>query len=215
MRHVSRNVARPAAVLLFAALIGSGMAGVAWAVNVNNMVGNANYDHACDEGGPDGGGRVCRTDNAGVSYYMDSVGDFELETVDRDSVRYVMANDYNPTDLNVSYDSSPAFSGDAETDIIYQEGTVSGSADGRTWCNDDSPAPKYECDQQYVRIEGAGSYTHGLTCHETGHAVGLLHGANSNPTTSQTDSDLGCMRTPVGASASLGSNQRTRINNTY
>jgi hypothetical protein len=213
--RVNRGIlARGAAVLLASALVGAGAAGVAYAVNANNMVGNANYDLACDEGGP-GWGRVCRTDNAAVYYYMDSNGEFELEEVDRDKVRYVMANYYRPTDLSVTYDSSPVFSGDAETDVIYQEGAVSNGFDGYTWCNDDSPSPKYECDQTYIRIRGAGVYTNGLTCHETGHSVGLLHGANSNPTTSNGDDDLGCMQTPVGSTTPLGANQRNRINNTY
>ena len=107
------------------------------------------------------------------------------------------------------------FSGSAETDVIYQEGAVSGGFDGYTWCNDDSPAPKYVCDQTYIRIRGAGSYTRGLACHETGHSVGLLHGQNASPRTSNTDNDLGCMVTPVGSNVAIGANQRNRINNTY
>ena len=61
-------------VLLLSAFAGIGVASVAWAVNANNMVGNPNYDVECNEGGP-GSGPVCRTDNAGVFYYMDSGGD--------------------------------------------------------------------------------------------------------------------------------------------
>ena len=214
MSDLARRFATGAAAIGVSAAVGVAGAGVAWAVNANNMVGNANYDFECTEGGP-GYGRVCRTDNAGVYYYMDSGGEFELETADRDNVRYVMSTYYNPTDLTVTYDSSPVFSGDAETDVVYQEGAVSGGFDGYTWCNDASPSGRYVCDQTYVRIEGGGLYTRGLTCHETGHSVGLLHGANSNPVTSNTDADLGCMRTPVSSGATLGTNQRNRINAAY
>ncbi len=146
---------------------------------------------------------------------MDSNGEFELESEDRSVVTNMLSSRYEPTDLNVSYDSSPVFSGSGETDVIYQEGIVQSGFDGVAWCDDSSPAPVYDCDQQYVRIRGNGVYNTGLACHETGHAVGLVHGANSNPTTSQTDADLGCMRTPVPSGSALGANQVNRINQMY
>lgn len=201
-------------MLLLSAIAGIGVASGAWAVNANNMVGNPNYDVECNEGGP-GYGVVCRTDNAAVYWYMDSSGEFELESPDRQAVQTTVANDYQPTDLTWTYDSSPVFSGSGETDVVYQEGAVSNGFDGYTWCNDDSPSPKYVCDQTYIRIRGAGVYNRGLACHETGHSVGLLHGQNAYPRTSNTDSDLGCMVTPVGSNVPLGANGRNRINNTY
>ncbi|MGH3384357.1 MAG: hypothetical protein ACRDO1_07255 [Nocardioidaceae bacterium] len=190
-------------------------AGVAWATHIDNIVPTATYNHACDEGSVDGGGTLCRTDNGAVYYYMDSNGDFELEAGDRSVVRNMLSAQYSPTDLAIHYDSTPVFSGSGETDIIYQEGAVPGSADGINWCNDDSPSPTYECDQQYIRIQGAGDYTPGLSCHETGHAVGLTHGAQASPVVSQTNDALGCMQTPVSFSEPLGANQSSNINAVY
>lgn len=59
---------------------------------------------------------------------------------------------YRPTDLAFYYDTIPVFSGSAEADTIWQEGAVSGSADGRTWCDD--PVGQWQRDQHYIRIEG-------------------------------------------------------------
>lgn len=192
-------------------IIGWGVA--AYANNIYNMVGNPNYDFSCIAGSDGGGGgRVCRTDNATLTYYMDSSGTYELEQVDRDKVTWVMTYQYDPTDLNVSYDRSPTFSGSAETDVIWQEGAINTATDGVTWCDD--AAGGYDCDQQYIRIRGAGVYSQPLACHEGGHAVGLLHGANSFPQISNTDPVLGCMKTPVDTNE-LGSNQVNRINIVY
>lgn len=180
----------------------------AWAVtSTDNLVPTQNYDHWCANAA------VCQTDNATVSYYMDSGGTDALESGDRTTVQNVISGDYQPTDLSVSYDSTPVWDGSGETDWYIQEETVSGDADGRTTCNDPETFD-YGCDQHYVTIE-PGSFTWGLTCHELGHAVGLVHGDLASPSVSKTDAVLGCMKTPVSSSQRLGSNQVTRINNNY
>ncbi|CAL9327728.1 hypothetical protein SUDANB1_00004 [Streptomyces sp. enrichment culture] len=138
-------------------------------------------------------GTVCQSDNASVSYYMDSGGANKLEDDDKRVVRDVIASEYGPTDLAFSYDSTPSWSGDSETDIYYSEASVPGSAQGITFCNAVAPRA-YRCDQQYVRIEGGGHYTPGLACHETGHAFGLLHGNRSYPQVGMQDNRLGCMK---------------------
>jgi len=61
------------------------------------------------------------------------------------------------------------------------------------------------CDQFYVEYHGdricPGTYCDSvafqrtLACHETGHTVGLLHGSNANPATTDTDTSFNCMRT--------------------
>ncbi|MFC8824875.1 hypothetical protein ACFT9I_05885 [Streptomyces sp. NPDC057137] len=211
---VRRVVTKPFAVGAAIVVLGVG-AGVAWAAVTDNMVPTGATVPAChDENGPDGV-LNCQTDNAALSYYMDSGGTNELEEVDRAVVRLVMADEYSPTDLSVAYDSTPAFSGSAETDIVYEEsgiGVGSGSV-GATFCND--AADSLRCDQQYIRILGGGEYDYGTTCHETGHAVGLTHGRNAHPQLSQTDSRLGCLKTPSGTGDRLGANNRDNINLTY
>ncbi|MDA2812014.1 hypothetical protein O4J56_15330 [Nocardiopsis sp. RSe5-2] len=201
-------------VALAAALAGGG---VAWAAVTDNMYPTANTDNRCNNMTIRTADFPCRTDNRNVSYYMDSHERFKLEAGDKRTVRGVMRNQYAPTDLRISYDSTPTFSGSGETDVIYQEGRAGlpSGADGITWCNDAVNGARYKCDQQYIRIRGRGHYTPGLTCHETGHAVGLQHGRYSSPRLSDTDSRLGCMVTPVGYSVGLGANNRDNINGTY
>lgn len=201
------------AVLAFTSLVvspGTGQAEV-----IDNIYPTATTGYAdCQVGGP-GGAMPCLTDNSDVYYYMDSSGTYELETPDRDTVSSTLKSQYSPTDLAIHYDSSPVFEGSGETDIIYQEGSTGlpSSADGVTWCN--GTAGGYECDQAYIRIRGNGFYTPGIVCHETGHAVGLLHGADASPVLSQTDSRLGCMETPVYPYDTLGSQNIGQINLTY
>jgi hypothetical protein len=68
-----------------------------------------------------------------------------------------------------------------------------------------------DCDQHYTAYDTT-SPSYGLVCRETGHAVGLVHGASSDPQLADNNSDLGCMGT---ASASTSSHDRTVIDNTY
>lgn len=96
-------------------------------------------------------------------------------------------------------------------------GTLSSPYVGMYWCNDAVDNYLYSCDQGYVRITTNTSYhRRALACHETGHAVGLLHGGNADPIVSSTDSRLGCMRTPFDAdSYTLGPHNVAQINETY
>jgi hypothetical protein len=201
--------------VVLACVLGGGVAGIAYAVTLNPddlVPTGGSHDHSCNKGEV-GSADPCQTDNTTLTYYMDSNGDYLLEQVDRNVVTSVLSSMYNPTDLNVSYDSSPSFSGGAETDIVYQEGSVPGSDNGYTWCDD--PTSGYECDQQYVRIEGGGHYTQGLTCHETGHAVGLTHGSYANPRKNDDDPIMKCMEKPTPAGDTLGTNNVNNINSTY
>jgi hypothetical protein len=190
--------------------------GVAWAAATDNMWPTLNEGGICRDD-PDGGDGLlsCQTDNREVYYYMDSGGKYELESPDRTTVSDMLRDEYASTDLARHYDSSPVFSGGAETDIIYQEGStnISDNSDGVTWCND--AADNLRCDQQYIRIRGNGTYTPGMSCHETGHAVGLTHGREAAPMLPQRDSRLGCLQTPVAFGTGLGANNRENINATY
>jgi hypothetical protein len=120
------------------------------------------------------------------------------------------------TDLSVSYPSSPSYSGSAETDIVYQVSTsgFSGTFIGWTWCDDAVDALR--CDQHYARFRGTLQFDTELTCHESGHAVGLTHGADAYPRESDTASELGCMETPdYGNRPGLRSHNQSEINSTY
>jgi hypothetical protein len=192
-------------------------AGVAWAAYTDNMYPTIYETNACfDEGGnPADGSVTCQTDNSALNYYTDASGSNALEAADKAVVVNVLQNVYGPTDLTVSFDSTPAFSGSDETDIVYEESAagVSASAEGVTFCNDASTTIK--CDQQYIRIRPGGNFERGLVCHETGHAVGLLHGDKASPKKSKTDENLGCMETPTSYDEGLQANNIELINNTY
>jgi len=198
-------------------------AGVAFADagEVYNFVPNNNYAPNCFSTTSGGSNKVpCQTDNASVSYYTytaaNNPDDYSLESEDKTVVMNMMESQYEPTQLTVTFDSTPVYSGSGETDIMYQESSVNmpSTADGFYWCNG-AAGTAFECDQGYVRIQGGGYYSAGLSCHETGHAVGLTHGHNAEPYVSQTDSRLGCMKTPVGTSTGLGTNNKDNINFWY
>ncbi|WP_157848206.1 hypothetical protein [Streptomyces exfoliatus] len=144
----------------------------------------------------------------------------KLEEDDQAMVRSVMNNSYNGTDLNTVYDPTPTFSGEGETDVYFEEyGGVGPGLIGITWCNDAMGEPPYACDQQHIRIlPGYYSYAYGygLVCHETGHAVGLLHGGNAYPTVNNEDLDtLHCMVKSSDTTRGLGPTNVANINSVY
>ncbi len=124
---------------------------------------------------------------------MDSSGTYELETPDRNAVNAAIANVFQPTALNIAYDSTPAFSGSAETDWVFQEGDPGSGFNGYTWCDDALLSDG--CDQHYIRIRGNGFYTSALVCHEAGHAAGLVHGESASPdaVSNSNSAVMGCM----------------------
>lgn len=118
---------------------------------------------------------------------------------------------YTPTDLTVSYVASPSYSGSSETDIIYQQGTIPGDFVGIAWCDDSIGGDL--CDQHYVRFADPNP-TVALSCHETGHAVGLTHPDNADPDQPSDDTLFGCLVSPA-TSSYLRIHNPTLINNTY
>jgi len=164
---------------------------------------------------------VCQTDNASVTYYMDSSGEFELETPDPSVVIAAIDNYRDDTDLTVTYDSSPTFSGAGETDIVYQEGDAGfpDSVHGVTWCNDATNGTTWDCDQQYIRIRGNGRITPWTSSHETGHAVGMLHPEEWAPVFGNCSSAIAPMQKFVDCSTStsdsLSANVVANINHVY
>lgn len=216
-RGLSMSAFNRGAALICGSLIIFGLAPPAFAVDHNHLVPTGTYDVYCSEGVP-GDARVCQTDNANVSFYMDSNGTFELEQEDRNAVNDAISLNYQPTVLSVQYDSTPVFSGSGETDWVYQEGTLPSPYVGYTWCDDVAgDLLGYKCDQTYIRIRGDDTYTSGLACHETGHAAGLVHGAKTTSQYGNQDSThMGCMvKDGVPALATLKTAQKNDINDVY
>jgi hypothetical protein len=156
-----------------------------------------------------GGSLYCQTDNNALTFGLET-----MTSTQRTVFRNVMSGQYNPTDLNTSEQSPIAYTGSSETDIVFQVGDPGGGLNGITWCNDSISSTK--CDQHYVRIVSSRvTSTASTPCHETGHAVGLTHGANAAPVQSNDNTNLECMRTPGTSVTTLGAHNAAQINGAY
>lgn len=198
---LSRKVVLAAAVL---AVVAGGTA--ALATHVDNLYPTNNYGPACPDG--DMNGSFCLTDNSSVSTYRQS----SLTSTGKTNIGTVLGGEFATTDLTITYSTSPVYSGDGETDLIYQaRSDVPTGSDGVAWCNDAVTA--YRCDQHYAAFR---SSTPGLeiSCHETGHTMGLTHGYDASPRISNTDPSLGCMQAPV-PTYDLGAHNTNMINAAY
>ncbi|GDY70125.1 hypothetical protein [Streptomyces avermitilis] len=180
----------------------------AWSANFDNMFKTANANWDCRDGERDNG-LFCRTDNAEMTIVrepgMTSQGDKDIVTT--------LRNEYSPTDLKVYIESEGVYNGDTETDIVYDYHEYGGNIKGVTWCNDAVSDTK--CDQHYVEFDDTDP-TMNEICHETGHAVGLTHGAQASPPQDQRAAVLGCMRAYANSSyRDLGSHNTSMINGAY
>ncbi len=152
----------------------------------------------------------CHTDNASFTYFRES----SLNSTAKGNIATILSEKYNPTDLNVIHESPPAYTGGAETDVIYQvnSSAVPWYAQATTWCDD--PIDSVKCDQHYVAFKSNDvAINNAIACHETGHTVGLTHGEDAYPPMSSTDSNLGCLAVP--SPYSLPVHQTSQINAIY
>ena len=156
----------------------------------------------------DDGATHCQTDNRNFTYGLTSGS-----SADHQAITSVLEQQFEPTDLQVSRQTPIRYTGTAETDVVFQVGaTLPQHTGGITWCNNASSSIK--CDQHYVRLRT--SFTRALVCHETGHAVGLVHGDRAEPRIDNEDDSLGCLRTPSEFwFRELGPHNRNMINDTY
>lgn len=182
----------------------------AQAAVTDNMYPTVNYSHACSDASVTNLS-FCQTDNATLTVYRQGT----LTSSEKSVISGALTGYYSPTDLAVSIKSSGVYSGDSETDIVYQAGSLSKTTIGVTWCNDATTLR--ECDQHYIRFNDntstVGAINKSDACHETGHAVGLTHGTYAYPKLSLYDNRLGCLS--YNDVYSLGSNNRELINVTY
>lgn len=153
------------------------------------------------------GDPFCRTDNSFLTVFREA----SLGSGGQSSIATTLNFQYSPTDLTVSYVASPSYSGSSETDIIYQQGEMPPDFIGMAWCDDAIGGDL--CDQHYVRFLDANP-TVALSCHETGHAVGLTHPDNADPDQPMDDPLFGCLVTPVN-SAFLRIHNHQQINAAY
>lgn len=153
----------------------------------------------------------CQTDNVGLTVWREG----SLSSSGRLNIGQMLDDQYRDlTKLTVTFVQQPSYSGDSETDIIYQHGDgLPGSLDGLTWCNDSES--NVQCDQHYNRFR-MDNPKRDLACHETGHGVGLTHGEEAEPFLRNDANIQGCMQQPLPLSneGRLGSLNIHNINDT-
>jgi hypothetical protein len=194
---------------------------------VDNMVPTATYSpplNTCSGiVGP--GGDICQADNATTSVY--DVGLNPFGPTLRNAVERTLNDSYDTTDLVIQYAPSPVVDApdNRETDIIYRI-DEHGTFPGLTYCEDvDGAEGDIRCDQHYVTFTPALICSHiqchsetelqRIACHETGHAVGLLHGENAAPVVANDYGPLECMKTNQVPPRTLGSANASLIDATY
>lgn len=99
--------------------------------------------------------------------------------------------------------------------LLRHRGVAFG-APGIAWCDD--AIDSLRCDQHYVNFSDNGAVTPVRACHETGHAVGLLHGSDATPAVDDLTPELFCMQAPTAAIASntgLGAHNTAHVNVVY
>jgi len=179
------------------------------AVLTDNMYPSLNNPASCSSGTMSGG--ACRTDGSGVSYHFQQSA---RSTGMEDAVADTISISFNPTVLEFDYAAVGDYTAPYRTDVVYQVNSsgFTGGGVGVTWCI--AALSSEKCDQHYVRFRYA-SYDRNLACHETGHAVGLMHGDKASPAW-QVDSEyLRCMKLGGYQDPFLGVNNTCNINLEY
>jgi hypothetical protein len=151
----------------------------------------------------------CTTDNSTLTYFSQG----SLAPYSRTQITSVLENQFEPTVLSVTRQDPPAYEGNAETDIVYRIGALPRGISGATQCDD--PNGLWKCDQHFVTFLNDFWAQH-LTCHESGHAVGLTHPQSASPNLPGTDPSFACMRTADNYNVhGLGVHNASQINGEY
>jgi hypothetical protein len=151
----------------------------------------------------------CTTDNATLTYFSQG----SLAPYSRTQIRVVLENQFDPTDFTVTRQDPPRYDGTAETDIVYRLLPLPPGVAGVTQCDD--PIGLWKCDQHYVTFHNDFWAQH-ITCHESGHAVGLTHPQDASPDLPGSHASFACMKTIDNYNVNgLGAHNVSQINGEY
>lgn len=151
----------------------------------------------------------CTTDNSTLTFFSQG----SLSPYSRTQIRSVLENQFDPTDLTVTRQDPPRYEGSAETDIVYRIGSLPPGIGGAAECND--PIGLWKCDQHYVTFANDFWAQH-ITCHESGHAVGLTHPQDASPALPSSHASFACMKTVDNYNANgLGAHNVSQIDGEY
>lgn len=187
-----------------------GVVATSYAHHIDSMRKTQNYNVDCVDSVANPSTAIfCRTDNSSLTVYRES----SIQTLGKQRIGSVLDLQFRPTDLSVTF-TAPVYTGGSETDIIYRHRNLGGNLAGFAWCNDAVTSDL--CDQHYVEFNSANP-TKRVACHESGHAVGLVHGVDSYPAIANGHNSLGCLQAPVPLSntGQLGTHNTVEINGAY
>jgi hypothetical protein len=198
---------------------------LAWAVVADNIMPTSRFS-GCSGGGyrENSSGGPCLTDNASTGWWAEREIDWTTSASDTSAETQInasMSRSYNGTDLNTYYDTTFTDRGSGETDVVYRSRPADfdgANTVGYYFCDD--PVSGGKCDQGYVnlrRTDWSPAYMRAVVCHETGHAVGLLHPTDATPAKSRDDARFECMmNSPVATHYGLGPDPNVaNINSVY
>lgn len=122
---------------------------------------------------------------------------------------------YGSTDLTVASGSGD----NGGTDLYYRYQSLPPGNLAKYSCQGVSSG--WRCGHAHILIDN--TQVSGFTVnqmrtvfwHETGHGVGLLHGADGEPPLSNDDPAIACMRTPISAAVGLANHNVAHINYHY
>lgn len=138
----------------------------------------------------------CRTETRLYDFYLHS----SLPSTFKGGARSAMDNMDN-TDM-ITYELTYAQMDPDEVDGYIIVTQLGNTLAGRASCARADPNRPSVCRSYRLYIDDVAStsdwaYAKALTCHESGHSIGLTHGDSAYPAVSRTHPDLACMRTPA------------------
>ncbi|MFK5635655.1 hypothetical protein [Ornithinimicrobium sp. LYQ103] len=175
----------------------------------DNLYPTANYSPSCG----DGAAVNCQADGTYHSFYIHS----SVPSLFRTGLRAAF-NDLGTTDIDTVELTWSDFN--QTYDDVYIYGLQLGNfTAGRAICRyavNTRVCNAWRMELDTEALPSGYEFAKALTYHEGLHTVGMTHGGNAAPAQTDTDADLGCLRTPVvSGSRFIGNHNINQINAFY